>query len=536
MGDTADVHKTPLVVTKRDGTTQPWNPEKIRERIIKMLVITGVPEALDDIDITLVVDQVVHGVADGMTTVQIDELAAEAAASLASENPHYGLLGARLAVGNLHKQTKEQAHHAYMQLAAARCPRTGRPAPAVTELLVDYATHNAPVFNQCVRHDRDFRFSYEAVRSWEKTYLLKSADGRIRERIQHLYLRVAIALAGPATHAAWSACTTAEQADMLDNVRRLYETLSMGLFTVATPTLFNAGTVHPRMSSCFLLPISDDSVRGIMETISRCAIISQCSGGIGVSVSNIRSEGSDIRNTSGGTSRGLVPFMRILDATAKCVDQGRRRPGAIAMYIEPHHPDLLSFLELRRQGGTEDTRCRDLFQGLWISDLFMERVEAGGMWAFFSPDDAPDLVDLWGPAYKSRYEAYESARPSIVRAQMPARDVWDRIMVTILETGMPYMLFKDAANAKSNQQNLGTIRSSNLCTVRLVWGEGGGNAELTVSHRKSSNTRAPPRLPAATWRRSHCRASCATRTHRRRVSITPPSWKSCAVPRKRSTR
>ena len=430
-----------MEVVKRDGRREPMLFDKITSRITKLC--WGFEKST--VDPAFVTQKVVSGLHDGVECVKIDELAAETAAYLSIEQPAYSALAARIAISNLHKQTSK-SFTTLVQRLHARVDVAGRPSPMVSDELLQVVEAHSERIDAAIMHDRDFDYDYFGYKTLEKAYLLR-IDNRIVERPQHLLMRVAIGIWG----------------EDLARVFETYELMSKHMFTMATPTLFNAGTPNPQMSSCFLVDIEADSIDGIFKTINRCANISKCAGGIGVSVSKIRAGGSLIRG-SGGTSNGLVPMLRVFDATARYVDQGGgKRPGAFAIYLEPWHADVEAFLELKKNHGKEESRARDLFYALWIPDLFMKRVEADGDWSLLCPSECPGLDACYGEAFEELYEAYEQ-QPQKVRKRMKAQTLWFQIIDAQMETGVPYMLYKDAANRKSNQRHLGTLRCSNLCT------------------------------------------------------------------------
>jgi ribonucleoside-diphosphate reductase alpha subunit len=381
----------------------------------------------------------------GVTTTELDELAAQTAASFATQHPDYAVLAARIEVSNLHKETEKSFSKVMCAFRHYLHPKTGEPAPLVAEDVYDVVMANKDRLDGAVLHDRDFEFDYFGFKTLEKSYLLK-IDGHIAERPQHMLMRVSVGI----------------HLSDIDRVLETYNLLSQKYFTHATPTLFNAGTPNPQMSSCFLTCIKDDSIDGIYDTLKNCAVISKYAGGIGMSISNVRASQSYIRGTN-GTSNGIVPMLRVFNNTARYVDQGgRKRKGSIAAYIEPWHADIFAFLDLRKNHGNEMDRARDLFYALWIPDLFMERVQSNGDWTLMCPNECKGLDSTWGPEFKSLYEKYESEGKG--RKTIKAQQLWFAILDSQVETGTPYMLYKDHCNSKSNQQNLGTIRCSNLCT------------------------------------------------------------------------
>ena len=387
----------------------------------------------------------IEGLYDGVTTRELDQLAAETAASLASQHPDYSRLAARICVDDLHRSTKDTFTDVITDLREYIDPESGKHAPLISEEVYGIIMENAEILNNHIDYSRDHNYDYFGFKTLERSYLLR-LNGEIAERPQHMLLRVAVGI----HHA------------NITKALETYDLMSQGYFTHATPTLFNSGTPTPQMSSCFLLTMQDDSLDGIYDTLKQCALISKSAGGIGLSIHHIRSKGSYIKGTN-GESNGIVPMLRVFNDTARYVDQGGgKRKGSIAIYLEPWHPDILAFLDLKKNHGKEELRARDLFYALWTPDLFMERVEQNADWSFFCPNECPGLQDAYGADFKALYEKYESA--GLARDTLPARTVWDKVVESQIETGTPYMLYKDAANEKSNQKNLGTIRSSNLCT------------------------------------------------------------------------
>ena len=387
----------------------------------------------------------IEGLYDGVTTRELDQLAAETAASLASQHPDYSRLAARICVDDLHRSTKDTFTDVITDLRDYIDPESGKHAPLISEEVYGIIMENAEILNNHIDYSRDHNYDYFGFKTLERSYLLR-LNGEIAERPQHMLLRVAVGI----HHA------------NISKALETYDLMSQGYFTHATPTLFNSGTPTPQMSSCFLLTMQDDSLDGIYDTLKQCALISKSAGGIGLSIHHIRSKGSYIKGTN-GESNGIVPMLRVFNDTARYVDQGGgKRKGSIAIYLEPWHPDILAFLDLKKNHGKEELRARDLFYALWTPDLFMQRVEENANWSFFCPNECPGLQDAYGAEFKALYEKYEAA--GLARETLPARTVWDKVVESQIETGTPYMLYKDAANEKSNQKNLGTIRSSNLCT------------------------------------------------------------------------
>jgi ribonucleoside-diphosphate reductase alpha subunit len=428
-------------VVKRDGRHERVIFDKITARITKLAY--GLNTRF--VDPVRVAQKVCSGVHKGVTTAQLDELAAETAAHLSSLHYDYGLLAARIEVSNLHKQTEKVFSVVAKTLKECINPKTGQPGPLLSDRVYDFIVANKDRLNAAIVYDRDYMCDYFGFKTLERSYLLK-VDGKIVERRQHEIMRVACEIDMPD----------------VDRVIENYNLMSLGFFTPATPTLFNAGTPNHQMSSCFLLKVKADSIKGIYDTLGDCALTSKSAGGIGMAISHIRASGSYIRGTN-GVSNGLIPMLRVFNATARYVDQGGgKRKGAIATYLEPWHADIFAYLDLRKNHGNEEERCRDLSLGLWIPDLFMERVEADQSWSLFCPNEAPGLDECHSEKFSKLYEKYEGI-PGKARQTIPARKVWQAILDSQVETGYPYMLYKDAANSKSNQQHLGTISQSNLC-------------------------------------------------------------------------
>jgi ribonucleoside-diphosphate reductase alpha chain len=429
-----------MFVVKRDGRKETVKFDKITARISKLCY--GLNPIIDPMKIAM---KVIEGVFDGVTTSQLDTLAAEIAATNTTTHPDYALLASRIAIGNLHKNTKKSFSQTISDLYNYVDPKTGKGAGLIAEDVYNVITENAPLLDSTIIYDRDFQFDYFGFKTLEKSYLLKM-HGTVVERPQHLFMRVAVGI---------------HKTD-LDEIVKTYNMISEGWFTHATPTLFNAGTPKPQMSSCFLIQMKDDSIPGIYDTLKQTALISQSAGGIGLSIHNVRAKGSYIRGTN-GTSNGIVPMLRVFNDTARYVDQGGgKRKGSFAIYLEPWHADVYDFLDLRKNHGKEEIRARDLFYALWIPDLFMQRVKDNGTWTLMCPNECPGLSDCWGEEFEKLYTKYESEGKG--RETIKAQDLWYKIIESQIETGNPYMLYKDAANRKSNQQNLGTIKSSNLCT------------------------------------------------------------------------
>jgi len=429
-----------MFVLKRDGRKEAVKFDKITARIQKLCY--GLDALVDP---TAVAMKVIEGIYEGVTTFELDNLAAEVAASLTVKHPDYAQLAARIAVSNLHKKTKKSFSDTMSDLYEYTNPVTHQKAPMLADDVYQIIQDNKEVLDSTIIYDRDFSYDYFGFKTLERSYLLRK-DGQIAERPQHMLMRVSIGI----------------HKDDIPAAIETYEMMSKKYFTHATPTLFNAGTPKPQMSSCFLLTMKDDSIDGIYDTLKQCSKISQSAGGIGLSIHNIRAKGSYIRGTN-GTSNGIVPMLRVFNDTARYVDQGGgKRKGSFAIYLEPWHADVFDFLDLRKNHGKEEMRARDLFYAMWTPDLFMERVEANGDWTLMCPNECPGLADVYGAKFKTLYEKYEKEGKG--RKTIKARELWEKIVESQIETGTPYMLYKDACNEKSNQKNLGTIKSSNLCT------------------------------------------------------------------------
>lgn len=429
-----------MYVTKRDGKKQEVKFDKITSRIQKLCY--GLD--MNYVDPTLVSLKVIEGIYDGVTTSELDNLAAEVAATMTTRHPDYASLAARIAVSNLHKNTKKSFSATVNDLYHYHDPKTNRHSPLVSEEIYQLTLKHADELDAALIFDRDFTYDYFGFKTLERSYLLKMY-GKVVERPQHMLMRVSLGI----------------HKDDITAAIETYHLMSEKWFTHATPTLFNSGTPNPQMSSCFLLQIKEDSIEGIFDTLKACAKISQSAGGIGLSVHHVRATGSYIRGT-GGTSNGIIPMLKVFNDTARYIDQGGgKRKGSFAVYLEPWHADIYSFLDLRKNTGKEELRARDLFTAMWIPDLFMKRVEANGEWSLFCPNEAPGLEEVWGEAFDTLYTRYEKEGKArkIIRAQ----ELWFKILESQIETGTPYLLYKDACNGKSNQQNLGVIKCSNLC-------------------------------------------------------------------------
>ena len=430
-----------MFVLKRDGTRESVKFDKITARIQKLSYGLE-PSHVDPI---LVAKKVIDGVYDGVTTIELDNLAAETAAGLTSRHPDYAQLASRIAVSNLHKNTIKSFSKTIEALHNYIDPKNNLPAALIADDVYEIVMNNAHTLDSSIIYDRDFGYDYFGFKTLERSYLLKM-NNMVAERPQHMIMRVAVGI----------------HKNDIESAIRTYNLMSERWFTHATPTLFNAGTPKPQMSSCFLLQMKDDSIDGIYDTLKQCAKISQSAGGIGINIHNVRATGSYIKGTN-GTSNGIIPMLKVYNETARYVDQGGgKRKGSIAVYLEPWHADIYDFLDIRKNHGKEENRARDLFTALWIPDLFMKRVEAEGDWSLMCPNESPGLSDCHSAEFEALYTKYEEEGK--FRKQIKARELWAAIIDAQIETGNPYMLFKDAANSKSNQQNLGTIKSSNLCT------------------------------------------------------------------------
>ena len=432
-------------VVKRDGRKEPIMFDKITDRIRKLNY-----ELNSLVDPVKVAMRVIEGLYDGVTTSELDNLAAEIAATMTTTHPDYAKLAARISVSNMHKNTKKSFSETMKDLYEYVNPRTGKKAPLLSDEVYKIIEKNADKLDSSIIYNRDFSYDFFGFKTLERSYLLK-LNGKIAERPQHMLMRVSIGI----------------HLDDIDSALKTYELMSKKYFTHATPTLFNSGTPKPQMSSCFLLAMKDDSINGIYDTLKQTAKISQSAGGIGLSIHNVRATGSYIAGTN-GTSNGIVPMLRVFDGTARYVDQGGgKRKGSFAIYIEPWHADIFDFLELKKNHGKEEMRARDLFYAMWTPDLFMKRVEEDSTWTLMCPNECPGLFDCHGEEFEKLYIKYEKEGKG--RKTINARELWEKILESQIETGTPYMLYKDSSNRKSNQKNLGTIRSSNLCTEILEY-------------------------------------------------------------------
>jgi len=419
--------------------------DKITARIRKLNY--GLNPLVDPVRVAM---RVIEGLYDGVTTSELDNLAAEIAATMTTTHPDYAKLAARISVSNLHKNTKKSFSETMEDLYNYINPRTGKKAPLLSDEVYKIIKKNADKLDSSIIYNRDFGYDFFGFKTLERSYLLK-LNGKIVERPQHMLMRVSIGI----------------HLDDIESALETYELMSKRYFTHATPTLFNSGTPKPQMSSCFLLTMKEDSIDGIYDTLKQTAKISQSAGGIGLSIHNVRATGSYIAGTN-GTSNGIVPMLRVFNDTARYVDQGGgKRKGSFAIYVEPWHADIFDFLELKKNHGKEEMRARDLFYAMWTPDLFMKRVEEDSNWTLMCPNECPDLYNLHGDEFDELYQKYESEGRG--RKTIKARELWEKILESQIETGTPYMLYKDSANRKSNQKNLGTIRSSNLCTEILEY-------------------------------------------------------------------
>nr|XP_034194872.1 ribonucleoside-diphosphate reductase large subunit [Osmia lignaria] len=435
------VGKGKMFVVKRDGRKEDVHFDKITSRIQKLCYNLD----MDYVDPSAITIRVINGLYSGVSTVELDNLAAETAATMTTKHPDYAVLAARIAVSNLHKETKKSFSDVIHDLYHVKEQYTNKPKPVISEKYYNIIQNNANKLNSAIIYDRDFSYNYFGFKTLERSYLLK-IHGKVVERPQQMLMRVAVAI----------------HREDIDRAIETYNFLSERYFTHASPTLFSACTMVQQMSSCFLLTMSEDSIEGIYDTLKRCALISKSAGGIGLNVHCIRARGTPIAGTL-GVSNGLVPMLRVYNNTARYVDQGgNKRPGAFAIYLEPWHADIFEFLDLKKNTGKEENRARELFYALWIPDLFMKRVLANDVWTLMCPHESPGLADIWGDEFEALYTRYENEKR--YKRQVQARDLWTAILVAQVETGTPYMLYKDHCNRKSNQQNIGTIKNSNLCT------------------------------------------------------------------------
>ena len=429
-----------MFVIKRDGHKEPVMFDKITARIKKLCY--SLNPLVDPVRVSM---RVIEGLYDGVTTSELDNLAAEVSATMTTSHPDYATLAARISVSNLHKNTKKSFSETMADLYKYVNPRTGKKAPLLSDEVYKVIKKNAEKLDSTIIYNRDFNYDYFGFKTLERSYLLR-LNGVVVERPQHMLMRVSVGI----------------HYDDLDSAIETYNLMSKKFFTHATPTLFNSGTPKPQLSSCFLLTMKEDSIDGIYDTLKQTAKISQSAGGIGLSIHNVRSTGSYISGTN-GTSNGIVPMLRVFNDTARYVDQGGgKRKGSFAIYIEPWHSDIFDFLDLKKNHGKEEMRARDLFYAMWIPDLFMKRVESNEDWTLMCPNECPGLYDCHSEEFEKLYLNYEKEGKG--RKTIKARELWEKILESQIETGTPYMLYKDAVNRKTNHKNLGTIRSSNLCT------------------------------------------------------------------------
>ena len=434
-----------MFVVKRDGRREPMMFDKITSRVRKLCY--SLNERIDPVRVAM---RVIEGLYDGVTTSELDNLAAEIAATMTTTHPDYARLAARISVSNLHKNTKKSFSDVMEDLYTYENPKTGKKAPLLADDVYKVIMDHKDILDSTIIYNRDFSYDYFGFKTLERSYLLK-LNGQIAERPQHMLMRVSVGI----------------HLNDIDSVIETYELMSKKYFTHATPTLFNSGTPKPQMSSCFLLTMKDDSIDGIYDTLKQTAQISQSAGGIGLAIHNVRASGSYISGTN-GTSNGIVPMLKVFNDTARYVDQGGgKRKGSFAIYLETWHADIFDFLDLKKNHGKEEMRARDLFYAMWISDLFMERVQEDGTWTLMCPHECPGMSEVHSEEFEALYTKYEAEGKG--RKTIKARALWEKIVESQIETGTPYMLYKDAANRKSNQKNLGTIRSSNLCTEILEY-------------------------------------------------------------------
>jgi len=438
-------------VTKRDGNLEDMSFDKILNRIKKLGQEVGI-----QINYSSLVMKVIDQLYDKIETTKIDELAAEQCASLSTQHPDYGTLASRIVVSNHQKNTDSSFSNVMRNLYEFK-DFHGKHTPLIAENIWKYVEKYSKELDDMIDHNRDYLIDFFGFKTLERAYLFR-LNKKVVERIQHMWLRVSVGI-----H------SNIGNPKSIDLVKETYDMMSQKYFTHATPTLFNAATPRPQLSSCYLIALEDDSIEGIFSTLKDCAHISKWAGGIGLHIHNLRAKGSHILGTN-GTSNGIVPMLRVFNNTARYVDQGgNRRNGSFAIYLEPWHPDIEDFLEMRKNHGDEESKARDLFYALWISDLFMERVRDNGIWSLFCPNECPGLSDIYGEKFVELYTKYE--QKGVARKTLNARDLWFKILDAQMETGTPYLLFKDAANKKSNQKNIGTIKSSNLCCEILEYSD-----------------------------------------------------------------
>ena len=435
-----------MYIIKRNGKKEIISFDKILKRIKNL----GKEIGLQNIAYAQVTMKIIDQLYDNIETTKIDELTAEQCASMASTHPDYTMLASAISISNLHKNTSESFYDTMIKLYNF-VDVNNNGYKLISNVLIDTLEKNKEIIESFIDYKRDYLFDFFGYKTLERAYLMK-CNNKIIERPQHMFMRVALTIHN----------------DNMEKVKETYDEMSKKYFIHATPTLFNAGTPRPQLSSCYLIAMEEDSIDGIFDTLKDCAKISKWSGGIGLHIHNIRSSGSHIRGTN-GVSNGIIPMLGVYNKTARYVDQGGKRNGSFAIYLEPHHPDIEDFLELKKNHGDEESKCRDLFYGIWISDLFMERVKENKLWSLFCPDKTPGLADVYGENFKDLYIKYEKENRYI--KQINARDLWMKILDSQMETGTPYLLYKDACNQKSNQKNLGTIKSSNLCTEIIEYSD-----------------------------------------------------------------
>ena len=453
---TESMNESVMTVIKRDGSREPVQFDKVLDRIRK--AATGL-----SVNYTRLAQLVLGEIADGIHTTELDELAARIAVSYSTTHPDWATLAAQIIVSNCQRSAPKTFSKAMRTLYMIKDSK-GRHSPAIADHVMNFIEGNSEILNSLIQHGNDYLLDYFGFKTLERAYLMRdrTENKPLIETPQYMWLRVAIGIHCPATAGHTHYTTALDSEEVLDRIKDTYILMSTKAFTHATPTLFNSGTPRPQLSSCFLLTMKEDSIDGIFDTLKQCAQISKYAGGIGLSIHNIRAEGSFIAGTQ-GSSNGLVPMLRVFNNTARYVDQGGgRRNGSFAIYLEPWHADIQAFIKMKSNTGSEEERARDLFYALWICDLFMKRVEAGQDWSLFCPHEAPGLADVYGDEFEELYLRYE--REGRARKTISAQKLWSDILVSQIETGTPYLLYKDAANHKSNQKNLGTIKSSNLCT------------------------------------------------------------------------
>ena len=454
-----------MLVIKRDETLQVVSFDKILNRIKNIGILDEKKAKLTNVNYTVLGMKVIDQLHDRIRTTKIDELTAEQCATMATTHPDYLTLAGRIIVSNHHKLTSSNFKQVISLLYNYK-DSNGSPTHLISDDVYTFVMDHGDAINQMIRYDRDYEIDYFGFKTLERSYLMKGSGGTILERPQHMWMRVSLGIHVPIYAADHG--TTITVHECLNRVQETYYMMSMKYFTHATPTLFNAGTPRSQLSSCYLIAMEQDSIEGIFDTLKECAIISKYAGGIGLHVHNIRSTGSFIRGTA-GVSNGLVPMLRVFNNTARYIDQGGKRNGSFAIYLEPWHPDIEGFLDMKKNHGDEESKARDLFYALWVPDLFMQRVMANESWCLFCPDECPGLYESYGDAFTQLYTHYESMGKEKKRLQ--ARDIWLKVLDSQMETGTPYLLYKDSANSKSNQKNLGTIRSRNLCAEIIEYSD-----------------------------------------------------------------